>query len=46
MECTDLVQPFKLDEDFDYDNVVLTPKFSSEDLRQIKLTAQAQTVVM
>ncbi|XP_060588865.1 uncharacterized protein LOC132744232 isoform X2 [Ruditapes philippinarum] len=46
VESTDLVQPFKLDEDFDYDNVVLTPKFSSEDLRQIKLTVKSQTAVM
>ncbi|XP_053384279.1 uncharacterized protein LOC123536191 [Mercenaria mercenaria] len=46
VESTDLIQPFKLDEDFDYDNVVLAPKFSSEDLQQFKLNVKPQTVVM
>ena len=30
--CTDAVEAFTLDEDFDYDNVILTPKFSAEDM--------------
>nr|XP_025953468.1 uncharacterized protein C11orf74 homolog isoform X2 [Dromaius novaehollandiae] len=31
----DDVQPFSLDEDFDYDNVALTPKFSEAELKAI-----------
>ncbi|KAJ7416927.1 hypothetical protein WISP_67724 [Willisornis vidua] len=31
----DDVQPFSLDEKFDYDNVVLTPKFSEAELKAI-----------
>ncbi|XP_051820763.1 intraflagellar transport-associated protein [Antechinus flavipes] len=29
----DEVQPFSLDEDFDYDNVILTPKYSSAEMK-------------
>ncbi|XP_074128819.1 intraflagellar transport-associated protein [Sminthopsis crassicaudata] len=29
----DEVQPFSLDEDFDYDNVILTPKYSSSEMK-------------
>lgn len=29
------VQPFSLDEEFDYDNVALTPKFSEAELKSI-----------
>lgn len=32
----DEVQPFSLDEEFDYDNVVLTPKFTPEELRALR----------
>ncbi|XP_072475206.1 intraflagellar transport-associated protein isoform X4 [Notamacropus eugenii] len=32
----DEVEPFSLDEDFDYDSVVLTPKFSSADIKAIR----------
>ncbi|XP_021571972.1 uncharacterized protein C11orf74 homolog [Carlito syrichta] len=32
----DEVQPFSLDEEFDYDNVTLTPKFSLVELEAIK----------
>lgn len=31
----DDVQPFSLDEGFDYDNVTLTPKFSEAELKAI-----------
>ncbi|XP_027693626.1 uncharacterized protein C11orf74 homolog isoform X2 [Vombatus ursinus] len=31
----DEVQPFSLDENFDYDSVMLTPKFSSEEMKTI-----------
>lgn len=31
----DDVQPFLLDEEFDYDNVALTPKFSEAELKAI-----------
>lgn len=31
----DDVQPFSLDEEFDYDNVALTPKFSEAELKAI-----------
>ncbi|XP_074086599.1 intraflagellar transport-associated protein isoform X2 [Macrotis lagotis] len=31
----DEVQPFTLDEDFDYDNVMLTPKFSSDEMKTV-----------
>ncbi|KGL77906.1 Uncharacterized protein C11orf74, partial [Tinamus guttatus] len=31
----DDVQPFSLDEEFDYDNVPLTPKFSEADLKAL-----------
>ena len=31
----DEVQPFSLDEDFDYDNVVLTPKFTAAEQRDL-----------
>lgn len=33
----DEVQPFSLDEDFDYDNVTLTPKFTSAEIETMKL---------
>ncbi|XP_013386800.1 uncharacterized protein C11orf74 homolog [Lingula anatina] len=36
----DEVQPFSLDEDFDYDNVVLTPKFSSEEMEMMRIARQ------
>ncbi|XP_021119994.1 uncharacterized protein C11orf74 homolog isoform X2 [Heterocephalus glaber] len=32
----DEVQPFSLDEDFDYDSVTLTPKFTSAEIETIK----------
>lgn len=32
----DEVQPFSLDEEFDYDNVVLTPKYTPEELQAIQ----------
>ncbi|KAL2806247.1 intraflagellar transport-associated protein isoform b [Daubentonia madagascariensis] len=32
----DEVQPFSLDEEFDYDNVMLTPKFSLAEIETIK----------
>ncbi|XP_051660111.1 intraflagellar transport-associated protein [Manacus candei] len=32
----DDVQPFSLDEEFDYDNVAVTPKFSEAELKAIK----------
>uniref|UniRef100_A0A2K6EYG0 Intraflagellar transport associated protein n=1 Tax=Propithecus coquereli TaxID=379532 RepID=A0A2K6EYG0_PROCO len=32
----DEVQPFSLDEEFDYDNVILTPKFSLAEIETIK----------
>uniref|UniRef100_A0A8C6RJ95 Intraflagellar transport associated protein n=1 Tax=Nannospalax galili TaxID=1026970 RepID=A0A8C6RJ95_NANGA len=32
----DEVQPFSLDEEFDYENVALTPKFSFEEIETIK----------
>ncbi|XP_042547441.1 intraflagellar transport-associated protein isoform X2 [Dipodomys spectabilis] len=32
----DEVQPFSLDEEFDYDNVTLTPKYTPEDIDTIK----------
>ncbi|XP_012594182.2 intraflagellar transport-associated protein [Microcebus murinus] len=32
----DEVQPFSLDEEFDYDNVILTPKFSLAEIESIK----------
>lgn len=31
----DDVQPFSLDEEFDYDNVALTPKFSEAEMKAI-----------
>lgn len=31
----DDVQPFSLDEEFDYDNVALTPKFSEAELKAL-----------
>lgn len=34
--CHDEVEPFSLDKDFDYDNVILTPKFSAEDVELMK----------
>ncbi|XP_060086392.1 intraflagellar transport-associated protein-like isoform X2 [Ylistrum balloti] len=34
--CTDEVEPFCLDTDFDYDNVILTPKYSQEDVILMK----------
>ncbi|XP_033751801.1 protein C11orf74 homolog [Pecten maximus] len=43
-ECTDEVEPFTLDKDFDYDNVILTPKYSEEDVQLMKdLREQNQT---
>ncbi|XP_021347981.1 uncharacterized protein C11orf74 homolog [Mizuhopecten yessoensis] len=35
-ECSDEVEPFSLDRDFDYDNVILTPKYSQEDVNLMK----------
>ena len=35
VECSDSVEPFSLDADFDYDNVVLTPKFSQIDIKKM-----------
>nr|KAF6342573.1 hypothetical protein mPipKuh1_001641 [Pipistrellus kuhlii] len=32
----DEVQPFRLDEEFDYDSVILTPKFTSAEIEAIK----------
>ncbi|XP_023566179.1 uncharacterized protein C11orf74 homolog isoform X2 [Octodon degus] len=32
----DEVQPFSLDEDFDYDNVTLTPKFTAAEIETLK----------
>lgn len=29
---TDEVEPFSLDENFDYDNVILTPKFTTQEM--------------
>ncbi|XP_074708631.1 intraflagellar transport-associated protein isoform X1 [Strix uralensis] len=40
----DDVQPFSLDEEFDYDNVALTPKFSEAELKAIvELSEEKQT---
>ncbi|XP_006864977.1 PREDICTED: uncharacterized protein C11orf74 homolog [Chrysochloris asiatica] len=40
-ECLgDEVQPFSLDEEFDYDNVTLTPKFTSAEINTIKQLSQ------
>lgn len=36
----DDVQPFSLDEEFDYDNVALTPKFSEAELKAISQLAE------
>ncbi|KAL4224839.1 hypothetical protein ACF0H5_015535 [Mactra antiquata] len=44
--CSDAIQPFKLDENFDYDNVVLTPKFSTDDLKLLKMNITPQSVVL
>ena len=33
--CSDEVEPFVLDEDFDYDNVVLTPKFTIREFKDL-----------
>ncbi|XP_043827518.1 intraflagellar transport-associated protein [Dromiciops gliroides] len=39
----DEVQPFSLDEDFDYDGVMLTPKFSSAEMETIlEMTSQSR----
>lgn len=35
-DTTDEVEPFSLDNDFDYDNVVLTPKFTMEEVDHLK----------
>lgn len=35
-ECSNEVTAFCLDEDFDYDNVVLTPKFTVEEVAFLK----------
>ncbi|XP_062617656.1 midasin-like [Saccostrea cucullata] len=35
-ECSNEVTAFCLDEDFDYDNVVLTPKFTAEEMEFLK----------
>lgn len=32
----DEVQPFSLDEEFDYDNVALTPKFTAAEMETIR----------
>ena len=34
-DCSDDVEPFALDQDFDYDNFVLTPKYSPEDMERL-----------
>ncbi|XP_060032566.1 intraflagellar transport-associated protein isoform X2 [Erinaceus europaeus] len=40
----DEVQPFSLDEEFDYDNVILTPKFTAAEIDAIKeLSKQKKT---
>uniref|UniRef100_A0A8C5UJ81 Uncharacterized protein n=1 Tax=Malurus cyaneus samueli TaxID=2593467 RepID=A0A8C5UJ81_9PASS len=40
----DDVQPFSLDEEFDYDNVALTPKFSEAELKAlIELSEEKKT---
>ncbi|XP_052066314.1 intraflagellar transport-associated protein-like [Mytilus californianus] len=36
-DTTDEVEPFSLDNDFDYDNVILTPKFTMEEIDHLKL---------
>ncbi|XP_050192124.1 intraflagellar transport-associated protein [Myiozetetes cayanensis] len=36
----DDVQPFSLDEEFDYDNVAVTPKFSEAELKAIKVLSK------
>lgn len=35
-ECSNEVTAFSLDENFDYDNVVLTPKFTVEEVAFLK----------
>ncbi|XP_015487430.1 protein C11orf74 homolog isoform X1 [Parus major] len=39
----DDVQPFSLDEEFDYDNVALTPKFSEAELKAILELSEEET---
>ncbi|RMC00271.1 hypothetical protein DUI87_22878 [Hirundo rustica rustica] len=39
----DDVQPFSLDEEFDYDNVALTPKFSEAELKAIIELSEEKT---
>ena len=34
-EETDVVEAFELDPNFDYDNVVLTPKYTADEILQI-----------
>ncbi|TRZ24815.1 hypothetical protein HGM15179_002280 [Zosterops borbonicus] len=41
----DDVQPFSLDEEFDYDNVALTPKFSEAELKAIMELSEEKTGV-
>ncbi len=31
----DEIEPFQLDDDFDYDNVTLTPKFSASEMEHL-----------
>ncbi|XP_076113934.1 uncharacterized protein LOC143082235 [Mytilus galloprovincialis] len=35
-DTSDEVEPFSLDNDFDYDNVILTPKFTMEEVAHLK----------
>lgn len=39
--CDTSVEPFQLDDTFDYDNVVLTPKYSIEDMSRLKQIMEA-----
>ncbi|XP_044513309.1 intraflagellar transport-associated protein-like [Gracilinanus agilis] len=36
------VQPFSLDEEFDYDNVMLTPKFSNAEMKILEMYSQSR----
>ena len=44
-ECSNEVEAFSLDENFDYDNVVLTPKYSPEDMERISTLMKANVTL-
>jgi hypothetical protein len=41
----DEIQPFSLDEDFDYDNVILTPKYTAEEIQIIRVAMEKVTAL-